>query len=61
MIEKLSNQTRLLVAVVISVAFFVAYDYFFLPKKVQDLNASATSANAAPAINTSAFANAPTN
>ena len=47
MIDKLSTQARLFIAIVISMVFFVAYDYYFLPKKPLDENTTKTSQNLA--------------
>ena len=33
MIDKLSNQSRIIIATVLSFLFFATYDYFFIPKK----------------------------
>ncbi|MBE0491951.1 MAG: membrane protein insertase YidC [Sulfurospirillum sp.] len=33
MIDKLSNQSRIIIATALSFAFFATYDYFFIPKK----------------------------
>jgi len=33
-IDKLSNQSRIIIATVLSFLFFATYDYFFIPKKV---------------------------
>ena len=50
MFENFSTQKRLIVAMVISAIFFVAYDYFFLPKKPIDNNTTTISQNAAPSV-----------
>ncbi len=55
MIDKLSTQARLFIAIVLSMVFFVAYDYYFLPKKQLDQNSTSIEQNAqntqnAPAI-----------
>lgn len=56
MLDKLSTQKRLLIATVISILFFITYDYFFIPKRTVDINQTASyaeqnssSANSAPA------------
>jgi YidC/Oxa1 family membrane protein insertase len=41
-IDKLSNQSRIIIATVLSFLFFASYDYFFIPKK--DVNVQATPA-----------------
>ncbi|MCF6173724.1 MAG: membrane protein insertase YidC, partial [Campylobacteraceae bacterium] len=38
MLDKLSNQNRIILASVLSFAFFASYDYFFIPKTVTNLN-----------------------
>ncbi len=38
MLDKLSNQNRIILASVLSFAFFATYDYFFIPKKVVNPN-----------------------
>lgn len=51
MLNELSTQKRLLLATAISIIFFIAYDYFFIPKKtITDTNKTAI-ANEAPKIN----------
>lgn len=40
MIDKLSNQSRIIIATVLSFLFFATYDYFFIPK--QDVTAQAS-------------------
>ena len=55
MIDKLSTQARLFIAIVLSMVFFVAYDYYFLPKKQLDQNSTSIEQNTqntqnAPAI-----------
>jgi len=37
-LDKLSNQNRIIIATVISFVFFAGYDYFFIPKPVHNLN-----------------------
>lgn len=48
----MTTQTRLLIATVLSIAFFVVYDFYFMPKKPVDTNTtstqSASGANDAP-------------
>ena len=46
----MTTQTRLLIATVLSVAFFIAYDFYFMPKKQLENNASINASNAAPAL-----------
>ncbi len=36
MLDKLSNQNRIIIATVLSFLFFATYDYFFIPKPVQN-------------------------
>ncbi|MBN2964318.1 membrane protein insertase YidC [Sulfurospirillum sp. T05] len=43
MIDKLSTQHRVLIATVLSFAFFVGYDYFFIPKNVPTQTEATTS------------------
>ena len=38
MIDKLSNQNRIIIATVLSFIFFATYDYFFIPKKTKNFN-----------------------
>ncbi|NOX16643.1 MAG: membrane protein insertase YidC [Epsilonproteobacteria bacterium] len=38
MLDKLSNQNRIILASILSFAFFASYDYFFIPKPVTNLN-----------------------
>ncbi len=38
MIDKLSNQNRIILATVLSFLFFATYDYFFIPKTAKNLN-----------------------
>jgi len=42
-IDKLSTQHRVLIATVLSFAFFVGYDYFFIPKNVPTQTEATTS------------------
>lgn len=58
MIDKLSMQHRILIATVLSFAFFAAYDYFFIPKvqPTQEQNQSAQTTSAAPATSQSTAA-----
>lgn len=56
--DKLSTQKRVLLATLLSFAFFIAYDYFFIPKQIQkDINSSVVSQqvdkNQAPVDNSS--------
>jgi YidC/Oxa1 family membrane protein insertase len=37
-LDKLSNQNRIIIASILSFAFFATYDYFFIPKPTQNLN-----------------------
>lgn len=52
MLDKLSTQQRLILAVAISVIFFIAYDYFFIPQGQFDNNSTQISRqeNLAPQI-----------
>ena len=38
MIDKLSNQNRIIIATVLSFIFFATYDYFFIPKTAKNFN-----------------------
>ncbi len=38
MIDKLSNQNRIIIATVLSFIFFATYDYFFIPKTTKNFN-----------------------
>ncbi len=38
MLEKLSNQNRIIIATVLSFLFFATYDYFFIPKPAKNFN-----------------------
>lgn len=38
MLDKLSNQNRIIIATVLSFVFFATYDYFFIPKPVKNFN-----------------------
>ena len=38
MIDKLSNQNRIIIATVLSFIFFATYDYFFIPKPAKNFN-----------------------
>ncbi|MDX1807907.1 MAG: membrane protein insertase YidC [Sulfurospirillaceae bacterium] len=38
MLDKLSNQNRIIIATVLSFLFFATYDYFFIPKPVHNFN-----------------------
>ncbi|WP_169776997.1 membrane protein insertase YidC [Campylobacter mucosalis] len=50
--DKLSTQKRVLLATILSLAFFVAYDYFFIPKTIQtEQNKTIKSSNLAPTTN----------
>ncbi len=68
MIDKLSNQSRIIIATVLSFLFFATYDYFFIPKKdvaiepttkVEKSTASQIAPTSSPSINTKE--NVPTN
>jgi len=37
-LDKLSNQNRIIIASILSFIFFASYDYFFIPKPAQNLN-----------------------
>jgi len=37
-IDKLSNQNRIIIASILSFVFFAGYDYFFIPKPAQNIN-----------------------
>ena len=50
MFSNMTTQTRLLIATVLSVAFFIVYDFYFMPKKQLENNASINASNAAPAL-----------
>ena len=59
MIDKLSNQSRIIIATVLSFLFFATYDYYFIPKKdIVDVNQTqqtqSTTSNKAPAVENSA-------
>ena len=64
MIDKLSMQHRILIATVLSFAFFAAYDYFFIPKvqpsQEQNLSVQTTSAASAISQNSTPNNGAPT-
>ena len=65
MLDNMSVQKRVILATVLSFIFFIAYDYFFIPKNLpldqnQTVSAQQTSqANAAPSANTASGASAP--
>lgn len=60
MLDKLSAQQRMVIAMAISVLFFIAYDYFFIPKKdlkqeqnttqIQEKNIAPTTQDESPTI-----------
>lgn len=53
MLDKLSTQKRLLIATVISIFFFIAYDYFFVPKQqIVDVNQTVATTSNAPQADT---------
>lgn len=51
MLDKLSTQKRLIIATVISVLFFIAYDALFAPKPLIDTNKTVEQNQSAPATN----------
>ncbi len=58
--DKLSNQTRIILATVLSFLFFITYDYFFIPKpnkldtnQTQQMQTQKNVSNQAPVINKS--------
>ncbi|WP_086306754.1 membrane protein insertase YidC [Campylobacter devanensis] len=51
MLDKLSTQKRLVIATVISVLFFIAYDALFAPKPLIDTNKTVEQNQSAPATN----------
>ncbi|MBO7155562.1 MAG: membrane protein insertase YidC [Campylobacter sp.] len=51
MLDKLSTQKRLIIATVISVLFFIAYDALFAPKPLIDANKTVEQNQSAPATN----------
>ncbi|WP_086244974.1 membrane protein insertase YidC [Campylobacter devanensis] len=51
MLDKLSTQKRLIIATVISVLFFIAYDALFVPKPLIDTNKTVEQNQSAPATN----------
>ncbi|RAZ46336.1 membrane protein insertase YidC [Campylobacter hyointestinalis] len=63
MFDQLSTQKRLLIATAISILFFIAYDYFFIPKQqIADVNTTTTTASNAPktdVVNDTTKENAP--
>lgn len=50
MIDKLSTQHRIIIATIISFAFFVAYDYFFIPKNTDVASSAKVEQKSAPSI-----------
>ncbi|MBQ8820732.1 membrane protein insertase YidC [Campylobacter sp.] len=62
MLDKLSTQKRLIIATVISVLFFIAYDALFAPKPPLDFNKTVEQNQSAPATTTtSSSTNSSTN
>ena len=65
MLDNMSVQKRVILATVLSFIFFIAYDYFFIPKNLPlDQNQTVATrqssrANAAPSANTASGASAP--
>lgn len=69
MIDKLSNQTRIILATVLSFIFFAGYDYLFIPKPTKNFNEQnstkiqknvTTSSQKAPAVAEGTDSNVPT-
>lgn len=58
MLDKLSTQKRLIIATVISVLFFIAYDALFAPKSLIDANKTVEQNQSAPATNSTNSATA---
>ncbi|MFK5882336.1 MAG: membrane protein insertase YidC [Sulfurospirillum sp.] len=68
MIDKLSNQNRIILATVLSFLFFATYDYFFIPKTTKNFNEQnstkieksvASNSQKAPAVSNVTSSNVP--